>query len=295
MSALTNLFDERFPDPVAPDGLVLRGAASLAALLISGRYHGARLLRANRRSDGAELLLIDAFVPLGQRDPVNDVREHERLAFVYFSDAKLSRVYPVRDDFPDVPHLNLAPKGEPRSLCLFEMPEDEALRVATPFVLVERVRYWLRETAHGRLHAIDQPLDPLFAGSRVKVVMPPGGALPDAVYLGFKRSDADDFPILLIEPGGAAARRTAGLPSFACLSVVTHPVRHGRLRELPSTAWELVEAYEELGIDLLIQLREGAQSLGQRHRPTTTLRPPQPAAGEYPSRARTGRGGWRRR
>ena len=69
--------------------------------------------------------------------------------------------------------MNLAHPGNPRSLCLVEMPVEEALRLATPFVLIERVRFWLKETAYGRLHGDDQPLDPVFGLSSNPVVLPP--------------------------------------------------------------------------------------------------------------------------
>lgn|SRR5215217_1269184 len=56
-----------------------------------------------------------------------------------------------------VPHFNLAPRGEPRSLCLFDLAQDEILRILTPYVLLERTRRWLRETAYGRPHGDDHP------------------------------------------------------------------------------------------------------------------------------------------
>jgi len=249
--------DELFPETVSASALVRRGAAALASLLASARYDGARLVRCARRQDGAELLFLDVDVPLGQRRPVNDIRTTERIAVLYPGDGRLPMAYVLRDDFPDVPHLNIAHEGEPRSLCLFEMPADEALRIATPYVLLERVRHWLRETAHGRLHGEDQPLDPLFAGSSHTVVLPPDGVREGGILVGFRRSDDDGCPILLERARSGSASSRVGTATFACLSIVTPPLAHGRIRALPRTVADLMGVYEALGVDLRDLLREG--------------------------------------
>ena len=274
MSALEDLVGSLFPDVIGPGDLVRRGAAAVAAMLADHRYGGARLIRCARREDGAELLLVEVIVALGQRAPVNDIREVEAMAIVFHSDDLVPFAYPLRDDFPDVPHLNVSHSGEPRSLCLFEMPPDEALRVATPFVLIERARHWLRETAHGRLHGEDQPLDPLFARSRFSVVLPPGGIPDGEVLAGYRRSDKADFPVMLERVGAVPLGPPPDSPAFACLSLVTPPLPHGRLRTLPRNVGELLETYASLGIDLTEQLRavirgwagrpEGLGLLGRR-------------------------------
>jgi len=42
----------------------------------------------------------------------------------------------------------------------------------TAVSIVERIRTWLRENAQGVLHKDDQPLEPLFLGSRDTIVLP---------------------------------------------------------------------------------------------------------------------------
>lgn len=266
MSALRVLFGELFLEIIEVTALRRRGAAALAMLISSGRYDGARLLACARRDDGAELLTLEVLVPLGQRTPINPIHEVEPLAIFYPSDEAVPSVYPLRDDFPEVPHLNIADERQPRSLCLFEMPADEALRIATPFVLVERTRHWLRETAHGRLHGDDQPLDPLFAASRHSIVLPPGGVRDSEVLAGFKRSDQDDSPVLLERVGGPVSRGARGMPTFACVSLVTPALPHGRLQSLPRTVWRLLDVYRDLGVDLLDPLRAALKAWAQDKR-----------------------------
>ncbi|MEJ1979032.1 MAG: hypothetical protein WDN49_25825 [Acetobacteraceae bacterium] len=137
----------------------------MAALLASDSYFGGKLVACtggHSRYPDDNLLIVDLEVELGQRKLSNDIRAVERVGIAFVGQSSLPSVYPLRDDFPsDVPHLNLTWGNEPRSLCLFEMAMEEALRLATPFVLIERVRFWMRETAYGKLHGDDQPLDPL--------------------------------------------------------------------------------------------------------------------------------------
>lgn len=253
MSTAEDFLDGIFPEAIAPGDLTRRGAAALAALVASEKYAAARLVRCARRADGAEILVLEIDVPLGQRRPVNDIRASEPIAIAYLSDDKLPQAYALRDGFPDVPHLNLAHDGEPRSLCLFEMPADEALRIATPYVLLERVRLWLRETAHGRLHGEDQPLDPVFASSFIAVVLPPGAAEDGEVLVGVQRGDDAAAPILLQRPDGMTGR---GRARFACLTIVTAAMPHGRIRHLPRSMAELVDLYGLLGVDLGAPLRK---------------------------------------
>ena len=169
----------------------------------------------------------------------------------------------MREDFPtDVPHLNLAARHDPRMLCLFEMPPEEAFRFATPHVLVERVRFWLGETAHGRLHGEDQPLDPTFATVGHALVLPPPSGQPGErlLHTGWRVSDRNGAPVLLAA-GGVAARRGPGGRQLAVVTVVTRPLRHARLRMVPFNLAELLVELEEMGADALAGLRASLHAI----------------------------------
>ncbi|MBA3834130.1 MAG: hypothetical protein H0X34_20015, partial [Chthoniobacterales bacterium] len=131
---------------------------------------------------------------------------------------------------------------------------------------LERVRWWLSETAHGRLHDIDQPLDPLFALSRDRFVLPPAAiSAGQELFFGVALSGDSGVPVLL--------RPLAGLPPdnldvqrcIATISVVTTRTRHGRIRQLPQNLAELVDSYRELGTELVPLFVAALQEL--YHRP----------------------------
>lgn len=224
----------------------------MARLLGTGRYQAAQILKARKtQEDGSELLILELDIPLGQRPKVNDIRSTEVVAIAYV-EGWPPNVYPLRDDFPDdVPHFNLAWTGRPRSLCLFDLAQEELLRLLTPHVLLERTRFWMVETAYGRLHGEDQPLDPLFGSSGQPVVLPPTNLAAGSTIAGFRRSDAPGAPVILKEAGPARAEGADPSKDIAGLVITSPPLPHGRIRAVPRTIGELVDIFAEVGADLL--------------------------------------------
>jgi hypothetical protein len=243
----------RLPDIVEPSSLGDAAAKAMARLAGSDSYEGGRLVecRVPRHSEGC-LVVVDIEVPLGQREPVNDIRPIERIGFFYLDPLRPCGVHPLRVDFPeDLPHLNIAMDGDPRSLCLFEMPQEDVLRIATPFVLLERTRLWMKETAYGRLHGDDQPLDPFFANSGLSLVLPPREALAadTGIFRCVKTSRRSGAPTFLI-PNGSGPNVVVTDAGIAAIAVTTAPLRHARIRMLPRDMAELFRCFDELGVDL---------------------------------------------
>ena len=265
MSRWQTFFEELYTEEVPLSRLPHPGARALAELLASEIYTGAKLFGAragNAHFPDACLLFINVDVALGQRKLVNAINAIEPMAIVYSRIELLPSVYALREDFPeDVPHLNLTMKDCPRSLCLFEMPTEEAIRIATPFVLVEQVRMWLKETAYGRLHGDDQPLDPIFLNGCQPIVLP---RVPmdqgQNLFRAFRVSDHSGFPTFVF-PVVSKEDETEGQQSvMAVLMIATAALPHARLRMVPINIAELVEAYNEMGIDVLHAMQTGLRT-----------------------------------
>jgi hypothetical protein len=234
-------------------------AAALIGWIASGRDTALRLLECYKSGKSKlELLVVEIDVSLGQRRPANAVLESEKIGLV-FGVGTVPSVFPLRTDFPiEVPHLNIAMGEIPESLCLFDLPADEVLRILSPVMLIERTRWWLRETAHGRLHGDDQPLDPLFAGNAASVILPElSTELNGKPLVGFKRSNSDHAPILVENPIQAGRFGIPpDAPRFSCIIMQTPPVAHGRLRSFPCNMAELIEVYRQRDIDLVPALTQ---------------------------------------
>jgi hypothetical protein len=255
--------EKLYPTELPTNELRHRLARATAALLRSGGYWGAQLVSSRGGNTGGEnrnLLIVDVDVGLGQRALVNPIQATERVGITFVRSDWLPSVYPLRADFPaKVPHLNLALAGEPGSLCLFDMPTEEALRITTPHVLLERIRVWLKETAYGRLHGDDQPLEPMFIDSGYAVVLPQDGIIGSfSVYDAFRVSDHQGHPVFL-ETVPASAGRPLSPTGMSAIILITKALPHARIRMLPQNVAELLECYDELGIDILGDLRAAFQ------------------------------------
>ncbi|KQT58252.1 hypothetical protein ASG52_22660 [Methylobacterium sp. Leaf456] len=246
-------FAEQFTETVSPDKLNKPRARQLAALIATGGYDGAELLECRRDLEsGNEILLLRVLVPLGQRALVNDIEPEEPVAVLIGRDNLLPHAYPLRPGFPDhVPHFNVAPPDRPRSLCLYEVAAEEVRRTYTAIGFVERIRWWLAETAYGRLHGEAQPLDPLFQQTGLALIMPFSDIKPGMLYAAGRVSERTDSPVRLIvidHQNAAQLQERQGL--YAVVYLRTPPVEHGRIRDLPFDMAHLVRTYQEIGADI---------------------------------------------
>ena len=74
--------------------------------------------------------------------------------------------------FPTL-HIRICkPRGSGGSLCLYDQPWYEVQFDWNPVRFLERIVWWLEETAHGSLHQPDQPLEPLLFDSYSDLIIP---------------------------------------------------------------------------------------------------------------------------
>ncbi len=244
-------FKQHFTVERAKDELTTAGARAFTGYLESSRSVGATLLWARAGHQmGGEVVAVEIEVPLGQRPVINDILPTEPIAFV-FGDGAVPAPYALRAGFPNtLPHMNLAPERLPNSLCLFEMTQEEILRILSPSLLLERTRLWLRESAYGRLHRDDQPLDPVFGGRSIQVISRSRFADEENAHvLAFRVEDTDGAPVLM-DRNDRLPELAGQEPGFVCLSITTPAVQHGRMNALPTTIAQLFDTFRSLGVEL---------------------------------------------
>ena len=248
-------------EEIAPESLALPKATELARLLTGGSYRFGKIRSATRRPDGAEAVMAELSIEVGQ-EPVHDVRDVEPVAMLFCArDESYPEVISLRPDFPQVPHLQLRDEEFPKGLCLYEEPYSNVKLTWTGARFLERIRGWFRDTARGALHREDQPLEPLLLSARSYLIVP----------ADLFASGTDDTPDKLsvvpraCHPHGEffVARRPEQVTpleqrqavNYLATSFQCQPQTHGVIRKTPKNLLDLQNLTTSAGLDLLGTLR----------------------------------------
>jgi hypothetical protein len=228
-----------------------------------------KLLRVLRSNDGLEreALLIEAECDeIPNRNPIG-LRSPERLAIVVGADAAPPAVLALREDFPEVMHLNVTPAGEPRSLCLYFEPHRSVMRAWTAPKFLRRIQWWLLKTSQGTLHAADQPLELPFFDTGWELVIP-------ADYDQLRQRADVRFFASFVEPAHLGGSSTLMLRAVATDNVKAEglgiaiidcpPIVQGSRTDVPSTLGAAADDLALRGLDLAALLRD---NLWQQIRP----------------------------
>ena len=169
------------------------------------------------------------------------------------SDDSWPVVFALRQDFPLVPHLHLRATEFPRSLCLYEQAYSEERLHWTPVSMIEHRRSWLSDTALGTLHRPDQPLEPLFLGTRNTILLPPDiysrtNQGPEQLQIAYQ--DRKPWGELLIarhlDPGTQVQGGKFIATTYFCPALL-----HGVISWIPQTLLDLHAISVSAGGDLL--------------------------------------------
>lgn len=157
-----------------PESLTLPGAkATWDALVQRREFTIVEARRYDRGDRYAEILVVvceNDGVP--SRNPVG-IAYRETLGLLFHSKSELvPEVRALRIGFPATPHQNHVPHSEPPSLCLYFEPWIAVRPTWTPQKHLNRILWWLAETASGTLHRADQPLEQLYFQSPFELIFP---------------------------------------------------------------------------------------------------------------------------
>jgi hypothetical protein len=255
--------------PARPQDLELPRARELGVLLAAGVLCYARpvvCLRGPAPAPGGEAVVFDVTVERPQlaAHPINQV---ERICAVFHPDPGLQpEVLALRADFPLVPHTNLRPPDSPRSLCLDDRPWPEVSRRWTAAAFVERVRWWLAQTARGTLHHDDQPLEPLVLDTAIPLILPPdllGNPLQNHEFLSVRTLPGPASTLALRAERVGAGHDSGRGPEYVAIALRTRPQPHGVIRHHPDTLDQLHALTSAAGLDLKREIAERLH--GWRH------------------------------
>ena len=216
-----------------------------------------KLVNCKLDDDGNEWVIFDIEVTRGQV-VVHDINRTERIAAGFDpKNEMLPEVLALRDDFPQVPHLNLRTQKVSRCLCLYEESHDEVKTFWTGPDFINRICNWLDRTARGELHADDQPLEPLLPSTDTLVVIP-SGLFADGdrqPLLVLENAIEEDALMTLVLKKVESEIPKEGI-NWVAAAIQTQPQPHGIIHTIPKNLKELSEFLKSGNIDLLAELKQ---------------------------------------
>jgi integrative and conjugative element protein (TIGR02256 family) len=221
--------------------------------------------RATGNATPADAIIVDCSDgTIPSRNAVG-IKNRERLALVYKpTDGLPYEVWSLRRGFPDTLHQNDVAPGHPPSLCLYFEAWPTVERTWTPEKHLQRVLWWLRETANGTLHRGDQPLEQFYFVSEFEVILP-----YDFIEKSADKTLSLQLKAVFHENNKYKVLRAGFVPkdkapvrqevSVDFLAVEVPPVRHSGVERFPRTLGELENQFERRGSSFIEALKQAVR------------------------------------
>ena len=192
--------------------------------------------------DGHDCLTVDMGPMEVPQYPINPVMATEQVR-IHVSDKEIPAVY-CRSDFPVVPHLNVLADGQ-KTLCLFDVSYEEIKYSFNASMFLHQIIWWFEQTARGKLHQKDQPLEPYFPWVEDSLILHPGNTFP---LVRLKKIDSpngslfQELPLKNQSEGKVYTLLKLGIKKTYTKNVIN---------KMPVTLGELDDAFEDRIIEAL--------------------------------------------
>lgn len=231
--------------------LIIPKAVECVRLINSLNFYS--LVECQRSPSGDEIVIFDVDVEKSQVT-VNDIRYTERIVVDFHKeDVRAPWVYALRQDFPQIPHLNLRAFDVPKCLCIYELPYDELRLQWRGGDFLERIREWLKFSALGELHQEDQPLEPLMLGANGIIFFPQNVFNIDEFSL--RKIDEEHGGVVLQAKQLLQTSAKAGGAPYLMIALRGEVQEHGIISKTPQNLKDLQEILSKANIDLFQELK----------------------------------------
>lgn len=186
------------------------------------------------------------------------IKNRERLALVFYHDDMIvPEVRALRKGFPTGMHQYPVNKGEAISICLYDEPWSSTRRHWTAETHLRKILWWLERAASGSLHQEDQPLEPLFYSSGMKLVLPPDFDVrvtqddqPELLLFG------NESCVMAVWKSDAASLSLPNRRRLRSMILLLPPIQHASIERLPYSLGDLHEVLLGRGVDVLALLKD---------------------------------------
>ncbi len=220
-------------------------------------------LRLSQQPRLTELIVIDAGDATIEHASPSGIKRNERLA-IRVSDSTTApvEVLALRKDFPSLSHLNHTLDNEPKSLCLYNVDWSTTERTWTAPKFLQRIFWWLRQSAIGQLHRPDQPLEQLFYMSPYQLFLPADSlqyAAGQDKQLAIHSIDGQ-HGILRAVPLTSPLHNPASKGRFQLLPIEVAPLESHEVVAPPQTLGQLHDRLVLWGSDLVTPLADSVKN-----------------------------------
>jgi Prokaryotic E2 family A/Prokaryotic homologs of the JAB domain/ThiF family len=245
----------------------------LVACHRSPAFEVVELRRLERRTDGETTTKVvdgivvdccDGTVP--SRNPVG-IKNRERLILLYRLSQELPHeVRALRSDFPSTLHQNQVQPGDAASLCLYFESWSSVERTWTPANHLQRILWWLRETALGTLHRSDQPLERMYLIAPYQIVLPAdfhdrASNPSEVLQLSWARSKGNGKVMRALLTPKDAAKAKPDSPGMDSLVVRVPPALASGIERYPATLGQLHDQLTARNSELATKLTDAVKKL----------------------------------
>ena len=192
--------------------------------------------------DGHDCLTVDMGPMEVPQYPINPVMATEQVR-IHVSDKEILAVY-CRSDFPVVPHLNVLANGQ-KTLCLFDVSYEEIKYSFNASMFLHQIIWWFEQTARGRLHQKDQPLEPYFPWVEDSLILHLGNTFPLVRLNKIDSPNGSLFQELPLE--NQSEGKVYTLLKLGIKKTYTKNV----INKMPATLGELDDAFDDRIIEAL--------------------------------------------
>ncbi len=191
------------------------------------------------------------------------IKNRERLALVfYYNDIIAPETRALRKSFPTGIHQNPVNEGEAISICLYDEPWSSTRRHWTAEAHLKKILWWLERASMGDLHQEDQPLEPFFYSSGMKLVLPPDfdervsqGDQPELLLFG------NDASVLAVWKSDVTELSLPQKQDLRTIVLTLSPIQHASIERLPTSLGRLEQIISKRGGDLLQPLMDAVCAL----------------------------------
>lgn len=232
--------------------------------ILKGKYTAFVELRFIGNEHESQIIVADfsdGTIPLRN---ASGIKRTERIAICYNPKLQIPLdVRSLRKDFPLVLHLNHTYDGEPHSFCLYNELWPDIERKFTPKSFIQRIFWWLRNTAEGKLHPLDQDIEQFYFKGKLFLSLPYNFNEiideDDNRLLILRADDEDSGCIYLRAFDGANFKESISAVRY--LSFTLPSVGNIPIKMPPRTIGELYIQLLNHGFDLYKNLKESIQNV----------------------------------